>query len=187
VERKARYYKLIKMYQYVGTAPGEGYYEMIRNRLLSTPDGCPLVISFPDERPLDASFADACLIRLGGELLAGGYGERGLLLHNLTKDSVFNLEAAIALRDVSLAFLLVSPDGRWKALGRLAPNMRETLKLVAERKSLPVSSLKKGRKLEPNAASNRLKRLYDMRLVWREPVLMGRGVAYTYHSWQWSG
>jgi hypothetical protein len=177
--------KFPKIVHFCGLSLGNGAYEIITNRLLEIPDGHPLVVFFPERRPVDAAFFSNSLVKIGSEFSAGRFGERGVLLHSLEPDPIFNLEAAIAASETNIALLLIGPRDEWKIIGRLAPNLCETLELVAQKKSLTASDLMKKHTLAANAASNRLKRLYDLRLLRREEVITDGNKSYTYHFWQW--
>jgi Winged helix-turn-helix DNA-binding len=178
--------KLPPVGSYYGRSLGELIYDVARKEMLRMPEGNALVITFPERRQFDAAFFDASLVRFGKELAAGGYGERGLLLQELEPDGVFNLDAAIALRESSAAFLHITPH-KWQVVGHLANSHMDTLKLVVRHGSLSAPELAKQRGITLPAANNRLKRLYKARLAWRSAVQGLRGVTYTYHSWQWSG
>jgi hypothetical protein len=172
---------------FYGSDAGRVVYDVFRKRLLGAPERRAMVVSFPERRPLDASFFAASLVRIGRELAAGGYGERGLLLHGMDADAVFNLEAAISGKASSAAFLLIDERGLWKTVGHLAETHARTLKQMGRAGSLSAPELAKREGLALNAANNRLKRLYETRLVWREAVPQTRGVSYTYHFWRWRG
>jgi len=124
---------------------------------------------------------------LGEELMEGEFGERCLLLEGLTEDSIHNIEAAIKLGDLKLAFLMVEPAGPWRVIGHLEPSLRETLDIVARRDHLTAPELSAMLNLAVNTAGNRLKRLHNRRLVRREYEILEKGLQYTYHFWQWTG
>jgi hypothetical protein len=179
-------FKLPTVGNYYGRDIGETVYELIRKRMLSMAESNPLIVFFPERRQMDAAFFDASLVRIGRELAAGGYGERGLLLYGLEPDGVFNLEAAIARRESSAAFLLVAPPNKWQVVGHLASNHMDALRLMARQGSLSAPELAKLRHIALPAANNRMKRLYETRLIWRNAVQGIRGVTYTYHFWRLS-
>jgi DNA-binding transcriptional ArsR family regulator len=170
---------------YYGSENGKVVYDIFRKRLLGVPERRAMVVSFPERRPLDAAFFAASLVRIGRELAAGGYGERGLLLHGMDADAVFNLEAAISGKASSAAFLLIDQRGLWRLVGHLAETHAQTLRLISRAVKLSATELAEREGLALNAANNRLKRLYETRLVWREGVPQPRGVSYAYHFWRW--
>lgn len=166
---------------------GEQAYHLLKQLLQETPEGQPLVLAFPSEQLVDSSFADETIVRLGEELMEGEFGERCLLLEGLTEDSIHNIEAAIKLGDLKLAFLMVEPAGPWRVIGHLEPSLRETLDIVARRDHLTAPELSAMLNLAVNTAGNRLKRLHNRRLVRREYEILEKGLQYTYHFWQWTG
>lgn len=165
---------------------GERAYPFLAERLGSIPDGKALLLLFPLDQLLDASFVDECIVRLGEELLAGKFGHRALLLQGLTDNSIINIKSVIALRKLKLAFLVVQPSGEWQCIGRLATSLHEVLNLLAKRERLTAPELALSMQLAINSASNRLKRLYDQRLIWREHEISDKGLQYIYYFWQWT-
>ena len=165
---------------------GEQAYHMLKVQLQEVPENQPLVLVFPPEQLVDASFADESIIRLGEEIIAGSFGERCILLQGLTEDSIKNINAVISLRRLKLAFLAVEPTGEWECIGHLEPNLREALKIIASRDRLTAPELAGLLELAVNTASNRLKRLYDQHLVWREYEVSEKGLQYIYYFWQWT-
>lgn len=165
---------------------GERAYEVIKELLRATPEGQPLVLVFPPAQLVDSSFADESVVRLGEEVKRGEHGERCVLLQGLTADSITNFEGVLSLRDIKLPLLAVEPTGGWQVLGGLEENLAETLNLVHERGRLTASDLVSQLSMAVSAASTRLKRLHDLRLVRREVEATGRGLQYLYYFWQWS-
>jgi hypothetical protein len=166
---------------------GEEAYRLLEARLRETPERCALVLAFPPEQVVDASFADESLIRLGEKLVASEFGERAALLEGLTEDSVRNLEAIIRLRRAKLVFLLVTPEGGWSHVGPLEPSLLEAFGLAARRRRITAPELASELELALNTANNRLKRLHALRLLWREYEVSEKGLRYIYHFWHWKG
>lgn len=164
---------------------GEEAYPYLRAFLGDTPEGQPLVLVFPANQLVDASFADESIVRLGRELVDGEFGQRCLLLEELTEDSVHNIEAAIHLQNLKLAFLAVESSGGWRTIGHLEPSLQEVLEILARRDCLTTVRLAELLGLAVNTASNRLKRLYDQHLVRREHEISGTGLQYIYYFWNW--
>ncbi len=164
---------------------GERAYHLLKAHLQTIPEGQGLVLAFPPAQLIDASFADETIIRLGEEIVAGEFGERCLLLESLTEDSIKNINVIIGFRHLKLAFLLVEPSGEWQHIGQLEPSLAETLELVAHHGRLTAPELSELLHLAVNTASNRLKRLYDRRLVRREYEVSQKGLQYIYYFWQW--
>ncbi len=164
---------------------GEQAYQVLKARLQALDEGQALILSFPPNQLMDASFADETIVRLGEEIVSGNFGERSILLDNLTEDSIINLNSIIKFRQLKLAFLAVEPNNVWQCIGQLEPSLRETLELLSHRNSLTAPELGTIKQLEVNTASNRLKRLYNLHLVRREHEITNQGLQYIYHFWQW--
>lgn len=165
---------------------GERAYPIIEERLQDIPDNTALVLVFPPGQLLDASFVDECVVRLGRRILAGEFDHRAILLEGLTSNSVININSVIALHQIKLAFLVVEPTGAWQHIGHLESSLLEVLAFLAERRQLTAPELSAAMQLAINTASNRLKRLYDRRLIWREHEITDKGLQYIYHFWQWT-
>jgi DNA-binding transcriptional ArsR family regulator len=172
---------------FIGQRDGDRAYKALKSQLLVTPEGHPLLLKLPPSQLIDCAYAVASLVRLGHEIATGVYGERCLLLEGLSESSVTNLSAAISWSKRRVVFLAVEPGGQWRHVGLLGHDHLETLRLVATHGSMTVGVLAKKYGLRVTAASNRLKRLYDLRLVRREGALTRNGWVYTYYFWQWVG
>ncbi len=170
---------------YLTRENGERAYLLLRERLEQLSSGQGLLLTFPQGQLIDASFADETIIRLGEELMAGQFEDNGLLLQGLTEDSIKNIEAVIGFRRLKLGFLVVETSGEWKCIGQLDRTLKEVLDLLANRDKLTAPELSDLLNLAINTASNRLKRLYDRRLVRREYEVSSKGLQYFYYFWQW--
>lgn len=166
---------------------GEEAHWLLEERLRNTPERCALVLVFPPNQVVDASFADESLMRLGEKLAGGNLGERVTLLEGLTDDSAHNLEAVIRLRRTKLVFLLVDREGGWRHVGPLEPSLEEALALAIRRREITAPELARELELALNTANNRLKRLHALRLLWREHEVSEKGLRYIYHFWRWGG
>jgi DNA-binding MarR family transcriptional regulator len=166
---------------------GEQAYALIKTELEAVPEGEPLVLAFPPQQLMDASFADESIVRLGEAISNGEFGQRTLLLRDLTDDTIHNLNAVIQLRHLKLAFLGVgaAKDEDWSVIGQLEPSLYETLEIVARRRRLTAPELSEMLGMAINTASNRLKRLNDVRLIRREYEVSERGLQYLYDFWEW--
>ena len=165
---------------------GEQAYPLLREYLQEISEGQPMILVFPLNQVMDSSFADETVVRLGERIIAGEFGERCMILEGLTDDSITNIKAAISLRRLKLALLVVEPTGAWQCIGHLERSLHETLDIVAKQGRLTASELSNLKKLAINSASNRLKRLYDQRLIRREYEVSEKGLQYIYYFWQWT-
>lgn len=169
---------------YLTRDKGERAYELIKEQLLMTPEGQPLVLVFPPEQLVDSSFADESVVRLGEEVKRGEHGERCVLLEGLTADSLKNFEGVLSLRGIKLPLLAVGATGEWRVLGGLEDSLVETLNLVHKHGRMTASELMSQLGMAVNTASTRLKRLHNLHLVRRESEVSERGLQYIYYFWQ---
>lgn len=164
---------------------GEQAYQRLKQMLEQLPEGDALLLIFPPGQLIDGSFADETIVRLGEELAGDQFGNRAILLQGLSDDSITNIEAVIGFQRLKLGFLAVTPEGQWQVIGQLDPSLRKMLDLLAEQESLTAPELAEKYDLAINTASNRLKRLYDRRLVRREYEVSAKGLQYYYYFWDW--
>jgi hypothetical protein len=164
---------------------GEQAFARLAAALSAMPEESSLILQFPTGQVMDVSFADEAVIQLGQAIVAGKYGRRRLLLAGLTQDSIDNINAAIRLQRLKLAFLAIAPGGQWQVVGHLEDSLHETLTMVAQRPSLTAPELAEEMGLALNSANNRLKRLYDLHLIRREYEVSEKGLLYIYYFWQW--
>ncbi len=164
---------------------GELAFTRLAEALQAVPEEGSLILQFPPGQVMDVSFADETIIRLGQAIVAGQYGRRRLLLEGLTQDSIDNINAAIRLQRLKLAFLAIAPEGQWEVVGHLEDSLREALEMLAKRPSLTAPELAEEKGLALNSANNRLKRLFDQRLIRREYEISEKGLIYIYHFWHW--
>lgn len=164
---------------------GEVAFARLTEALQAGPEEASLILQFPPEQVMDVSFADETIIRLGQAIVDGQYGRRRILLEGLTQDSIDNINAAIRLQRLKLAFLTINPEGQWEVVGHLEESLREVLEMLAKRPSLTAPELAKEKELALNSANNRLKRLFDQHLIRREYEVSEKGLIYIYHFWHW--
>ena len=168
---------------FVTRQKGEVAYAALSAALHDVHENDALVLVFPSSQLMDASYADEAVVRLGEDLGAGMYGDRGLLLTGLTDDSLHNLNAVIHLRRLKLALLTIGPAGTIAVVGQLEPSLREVLDMVSQQGQMTASHLAVMLDLALNAASTRLKRLYDQRVIRREYEVSKKGLEYIYSPW----
>ena len=164
---------------------GEAAFVRLAEALSALSEEASLILQFPPEQVMDVSFSDEAIIRLGQAIVEGRYGRCRLLLEGLTQDSIDNINAAIRLQRLKLAFLAITPDGQWEVVGHLEESLREVLEMLAKRPSLTAPELADELDLALNSANNRLKRLFDQHLIRREYEVSEKGLIYIYHFWHW--
>lgn len=132
--------------------------------------GTTIVVDFEGISLCDASFVDEFIINL--QLMVLELENTVMLLTNCCENVLTNIEAALALkneRDKSKLVLLLDRDGEFDILGKLEPSLRDTFNVLVSKKT-PVTAREIAEIFdlpEINGASNRLRRLYDARLVCR--------------------
>lgn len=162
---------------------GEQVYEQIAKQLVLTSGHQAVILVFPTDQLVDPSFADETILRLQREFIDAKNGDRTIIIKGLTQDSVHNLSAAIKYQNLKLPLLTINSEKQWDIIGPLEQSLRETLDLVENQRHLTAPELAQMLNLAINTASNRLKRLYDLRLVRREYEITENGLQYIYHFW----
>ena len=164
---------------------GELAFNRLAAALQALPEEGSLILQFPSSQVMDVSFVDDTIIRLGQEIVEGQHGNRRILLKGLTQDSKDNIDAAIRLQRLKLAFLAISSNRQWEIVGHLEDSLREVLEMLGQRPSLTAPELAEEKALALNSANNRLKRLFDLHLIRREYEVSEKGLIYYYHFWYW--
>ncbi|MCE7980186.1 MAG: hypothetical protein DYG89_03270 [Caldilinea sp. CFX5] len=166
-------------------AKGERVYEQVKTNLLSLPEGESLYLDFAEVYAMDVSFVDEAIIRLAKEIVDDHYGQRRLVLNQLSQDATDNLNAAIALQNLTLALFSIQSDGGWQLVGHLEKSLQQVLTMIMVSREITAPRLAAELELALNAANNRLKRLYDQRLIQRRYEVTDKGLLYTYYVWPW--
>jgi len=158
-------------------------YSLLHQALTETPSGETLVLDFTGTRVMDSSFAGGSLLKLLRELVAGAFGERYLFLTNATPSTEENIDMTILGHGLKLALLSADSAGNRRILGRLEPNLKETLTLINQQGTLTareLADLNVGMAI--NTASNRLKKLYNLHLIHRMEEITETGRQHVYHA-----
>lgn len=79
---------------------------------------------------------------------------------------------SLMFRESGRTMLAVHEDEKWEVLGSLTPSERETLEILMKRESITSHELSSLLGIKLNAASTRLKKLYDRDLAARHEVAM---------------
>jgi hypothetical protein len=158
---------------------GERALPLLEDAIRAVPDGETLSLDLHDIVVMDASFADAAILSLQGQLIDGQYGDRFLILASPNDTVVFNLEGALARRKAR-APLPVGDMGGLRLAGHLERNLHEAWDLVAGGVVTRARELADHLGLEIGAASMRLHKLYVARLLTRreESAPTGRQLVY---------
>ena len=144
-----------------------------------------LVLDFSGMGSVDFSWADEVVAKMVSRLWSGEYGEKFLVLKNLSPSQAENV--GVALERKKLAVLATGADG-WQLIGSLNNYLVHTLTRVMKRNQLTLRELSEEEGIEMNTSGTRLLNLYKKRLVVRvERAMMGkedshRGRQYIYQS-----
>ncbi|CAG0984784.1 hypothetical protein ANRL3_02369 [Anaerolineae bacterium] len=160
---------------------GRKAFGCLERELKQTPEHETLILDGKDIILFDSSFFDEAILNLFVKLIAGEYGNRFLLLCNVTEDSVVNVEGAIKRRDLKNA-LPIKNRAQLRFVGNLEPNLEETARLLVQRKQLTARELADYLKIGINNASNRLRRLHELRLAKREELSSESGLYHQYSA-----
>jgi len=144
-----------------------------------------IVLDFSGMGSIDFSWADEVVAKMISRLWSGEYGEKFLVLKNLSPSQAENI--GVALERKKLAVLTTGTEG-WQLIGSLNNYLIHTLIRVMKRRQLTLRELSEEEGIEMNTSGTRLLNLYKKRLVVRvERTMMGkedshRGRQYIYQS-----
>lgn len=158
-------------------------YPVLCNVLSEITTGGVLALDFTAVRVMDSSFAGGSVIRLLRELVDDKHGDKYIILIHTTDSTEYNLNMTIRGHGLKLGLQVIDPSGQHRLLGQIEPNLEDTLALVNKRQTLTARDLAD---LQPgmaiNTASNRLKRLFDLRLIQRVEETTETGRQHVYHA-----
>ena len=161
---------------------GAKAYDLLRRAILQTESGTLLFFDFSGVLVMDSSFAGPSLLRLMRELVEGQYGDRYLALSNLTSSTKENVDITIRGHGLKIAVPVIGDSGSIGLLGEIEPNLSHTFDMVNQRKAMTARELADLENIGISAASNRLKRLYDLRLATRTEEVTSEGRQHRYQS-----
>ena len=144
-----------------------------------------VILDFSGMGSVDFSWADEVVAKMISRLWSGEYGEKFLLLKNLSPSQAENI--GVALERKKLAVLATGAE-EWQLIGSLNNYLIHTLTRVMKRKQLTLRELSEEEGIEMNTSGTRLLNLYKKRLVVRiEGATVGkedshRGRQYIYQS-----
>ena len=152
---------------------GGDCYPILKERLCSIKSEETLKVIVPEDIIIDYSFADETVGQLFQEIWDSKIVNRYLIIQVSRVDQFENIEASINIR--KLLALIINEKGQVIMVGRrgkdskLVATLDETLNKLNDKQTLTASQLVQESGLELNAASMRLKRLYEAHLAKREP------------------
>jgi len=159
---------------------GAKAYELIKQAILKMAPETMLLLDFTDVLVMDSSFAGPSLLQLMKELIKGEYGDKYIALTRATRSTEENVDLTIRGYGLKLAIPLINGKEDVKLLGEIEPNLSRTFNIFEGRKSLTARELADLESIGINAASNRLKRLYDLRLITRREEISSEGRQHIY-------
>jgi hypothetical protein len=144
-----------------------------------------VVLDFSGMGSIDFSWADEVVAKMISRLWSGEYGEKFLVLKNLSPSQAENIGVALERKKLAV---LTTGTGGWQLVGSLNNYLIHTLTRVMKRRQLTLRELSEEEGIEMNTSGTRLLNLYKKRLVVRlEKAVMGkedshRGRQYIYQS-----
>jgi hypothetical protein len=157
-------------------------YALLRQALVEVKPGGILVLDFAEVKVMDSSFFGGSILKLLRELVDNKFGERYVVLINVNASTKENITVTIRGHRLRLG-LQVIEEGKSILLGQIEPNLEETLVLVNSRGLLTARDLADSLPgMAINTASNRLKKLFDLRLVQRVEETTETGRQHVYQA-----
>lgn len=160
---------------------GQRVSEEIRSELEKVSSGGILLLDFSKIR----SATPSCLVEI---LSIFGQPEHPelrdkypvLKLESTNRDLRYSI--LLTLKEKNSVILSFDEQGNWMVLGKLTKAQKDTFEIVAGREETTSTEISRLMDIPINAASNRLRDLYDMKLIAREekilPVKGGRQFVY---------
>lgn len=161
---------------------GAKAYDVLKQAILQTASETMLLFDFTDVLVMDSSFAGPSLLRLMREMIQGQYGDRYMVLTKATASTKENVDLTIRGHGLKMAIPVVEDDSKLRLLGDLEPSLSKTFEFLDQRKTVTARELADTERIGINAASNRLKKLYDLRLVTRTEEMTTEGRQHNYQS-----
>jgi len=160
---------------------GKEVRDELLNKIRLLPPGCVVDLDFTGVEICDVSFVDEIVLEVQSYLI-GKIPDKVIMISNVSEATLENLKAALAWRDQrgTRLQILQSKDGVLTYIGKLERNLDETLKVLFARKKITAREIAELNGIAINSASNRLKKLYDHRLVLREEIIDNSGKQHFY-------
>jgi hypothetical protein len=153
--------------------------ERLERELIAESEPTTAFLDFSGVGVIDYSCADEVIAKLISRLLSGEYGDKFVVLENLSPNQMENIE--VALERKKLAVLYLQGGGGWQVIGFLNNYLRKTLISVMEKGSITLRELAREGGIGLNTGGTRLLNLYKKRLIWRSEEISkegGRQFAY---------
>lgn len=161
---------------------GAKAYSVLKQEFIKSKPGALFILDFTGVLVMDSSFAGTSILKLMRELIDGKYGERYVCLSKITPSTGENVDLTIKGHGLKLAIPVIQDNAMLYLLGELEPNLLLTFDIVSSRLILTARELADQEKIGINAASNRLKKLYDLHLISRTEEVTIEGKQHRYKS-----
>ena len=148
------------------------------NKLLP---GDSLEFDFSEIEICDVSFVDEIIIEI--QLYLRKYKDNLFFVSHINEPTLENLEASLAFRETKEGIrvpILINLNGVFKHIGTLEPNLKETFDQLSSKREITARDVAELNDIAINSASNRLKKLYDLRLVLRYERIDENGRQHIY-------
>lgn len=149
-----------------GRDEGKTLAQVVLNHLEELEPDSILPLDLSDVKFIDFSCADEFLTKIIRRIISGELGTRFILLQGMSVNVEENFSAVFKIRE--LVCPKTSKGGKVELLGRVGAELAETYMLAAKKGKITASDV---RAIAPrvglSAISNRLTRLYKMRLLMR--------------------
>lgn len=146
---------------------GEKAFLTLKKELRKLPKGGILLLDFRRVKHATST----CLfeiLRIFDEARNAEYEGKYLLLRLDLRNEDFVDCLSLAIKERGIVLPAIDRKGRWMLLGELSKALRETLELVREREEVTSGQVGGYFNIPISAASNRLKQLYQLRLISRK-------------------
>jgi DNA-binding transcriptional ArsR family regulator len=130
----------------------------------------------------DVSFVDEIVLEVQSYLLKE-VEDTIIFVSNISDGTIENLDAAIAVKDQKKGIrlqILQQRNGTLLYIGKLERNLDVTFNQLVEKRRITAREVAELNGIAINSASNRLKKLYDQRLVLREETIDSTGKQHVY-------
>ena len=155
--------------------------EVVNRHIQKLLPGQGLELDFNGVELCDVSFVDEVVIEVQKFVISQ---DKDIIffISNVKEAVLENLLPALAYRENTgdNVVVLRYEKGKASIFGDLEPKLRDTFELIAKRKSITARELAEINKIAINSASNRLKKLFDKKLLIREEHIDSLGRQHIY-------
>jgi len=162
---------------------GQQIYQRLRTELRALSRPGLLVIDFSGIQHITPTCLNQ-ILKIFHERNEEEFAEKYLLIRLQDANSDLKECLRLVAKEESLVLLCCDTKGKWELLGKLTHALRITLEVVQKLGGATSEQVSEWLGLSLSAASNRLRQLYEMRLVVRDeeslPITGGRRFVYSF-------